>query len=583
MISDILSGPTGTIRAGRGSGLRAKSWRTEGLLRLFENTLEVAQNPAELVVCGSAGRAARSWQDARVIAQTLLELPTDQTLILQSGAPAGVIPTSPEAPRVLSAVNNTVGAWSGADRFAARAAAGQTIDGGLTAAAWQYIGRQGALQSNYELLRIVLEQHFWNGGAGRWLLTAGLGAAGSSQPIAARLAGLSSLTVEVDQAKIDQYAAGGQLTAQVPSLEVALAELAKAETAGKVVALALCGNAAEVFPQVAAQGVLPDIVSDQTAAHDARHGYVPAGYDLATWHTAREHDPEGIEAAALASITQQVRAICDLQDAGAVAFENGNHLRLQALRAADPSLAERISRLPGFAERYLRPLLARGIGPFRWIALSGDPYDLRVLDDLAAGLFPGRPEVAQWIKLARAGVPTQGLPARSCWLGHGERSMFATEVNRLVAAGKLRSPVAFSRGHLDAASLTHPMSGTENLRDGSAGATDWPLLDALALAACGADLVAVHAGGGDHSGWLQSTGVTIVADGVPATTDRLQRALDADTGLGVLRYAAAGHPEAIAAADRGGELGTAPLGRPGGSPGPAGLHVLPGLPGPGLG
>lgn len=533
---------------------------------MFENVLEVGENPDDLIVYASLGKAARDWPSARAIAAALLDLDERQTLVLQSGAPVGVIETGEQAPLVVSAVNNTVGRWSSPERFYDRAAAGRTMWGGLTAGAWQYIGRQGVLQGTYELFGAIARTHFDAAPgeeaaalAGRWVLTAGLGGMGSSQPISARMLGLSSLTVEVDAAKAERLRAAGGLDAVTDDLDVALTTLDAARRSGSAVAVGLVANAADVFAEVVRRGHVPDVVTDQTAAHDARYGYLPQGYDLATWRELRETDAERVERDARASIAAQVQAILALADAGAVVFENGNNLRVQAIEHLGEAAAAEVNRIPGFMEAYLRPLFARGIGPFRWVALSGSVDDQRTLDELAVRLFPARPEVARWIGLAREHVPPQGLPARSCWLGHGERSAFAVAANELVADGTLEAPVLFSRDHLDSAAMTHPRIGTEGMRDGSDGVSDFPLLDALLLSATGADLVAIHSGGGGYSGWMQSAGVSIVADGRPETAVRLRRALDADTGLGVLRHAAAGYPEAATSVANAGETGDAPL------------------------
>ncbi len=572
-VSPLLLGPGAVFRAGRGAELRARSWRAEALLRMFENVLEVGENPDELIVYAALGKAARDWPAARAIAETLLELEEDQTLLLQSGVPVGVLSTGAHAPLVLSAVNNTVGRWATPERFYERAAAGETMWGGLTAAAWQYIGRQGVLQGTYELFGAVARTHFAAGAgserdalAGRWVLTSGMGGMGSSQPISATLQGLSSLTVEVDPAKVARLSAAGALDLVTDDLDRALTAVNDARRERRVVAVGLIGNAADVFPQVVARCIVPDIVTDQTAAHDARYGYLPRGYDLESWRSLRERHPEQVERDARSSIAVQVDAMLAMADSGAVVFENGNNLRVQAAEHLGADAA-RVWRIPGFMEAYLRPLFARGIGPFRWVCLSGSEDDLAVLDHLASRLFPARPEVARWISRARDAVPGQGLPARSCWLGHGERSAFALATNDLVADGTLTAPVLFSRDHLDAAAMTHPRIGTEGMRDGSDGVSDFPLLDGLLLAATGADLVAIHSGGGGYSGWMQSAGVSIVADGATATAVRLRRALDADSGLGVLRHAAAGYPEAELSIAAGGETGEAPLTwipRPGG-------------------
>lgn len=561
--STILDGPSSQVRSFRGTALRARNWRAEALLRMFENVLEVGENPAELVVYASLGKAARDWTQAKAIVRALLDLDEAETLVLQTGAAIGVLPTNREAPMVISAVNNTVGNWATSEKFYERHDTGDTIWGGLTAAAWQYIGRQGVLQGTYELLRVIAARHF--GGvrpedlAGVWMLTAGMGGMGSSQPISAAMLGLSSLVVEIDPAKVARLEAAGGIDSIAENLDDALDVLKRARAAGRAVAVGLTGNACDVFTEVADRGVTPPVVTDQTAAHDARYGYVPSGYTLERWLAQREQDPQAVEEDARASMAQQVEAMLTMADRGSVVFENGNNLRVQALIHLGPEAKERVDRIPGFMPAYLRPLFSRGIGPFRWVALSGDPADLAIIDTLVAGLFPARPEIAEWIGLAQRYVPDQGLPARSCWLGHGERSTLAVAVNALVADGTLSAPVLFSRDHLDSAGMTHPRIGTEGMRDGSDGVTDWPLLDAMLLAATGADLVAIHSGGGGYSGWMQSAGVSIVADGQVGTAVRLRQALDADTGLGVLRHATAGYEEAAVAASAGGETGAASL------------------------
>ena len=561
--SAILARGSEPIAAARGGELRAKNWRAEALLRMFENVLEVGERPEDLIVYASLGKAARNWDEACAIVQALLQLEENETLVLQTGAAIGVLPTHDGAPMVVSAVNNTVGRWASADRFYERAAAGQTIWGGLTAAAWQYIGRQGVLQGTYELLRVIARRHFGGESAadvrGRWMLTAGMGGMGSAQPISARMLGLSSVTVEVDGPKAERLLATGALDLLTADPAEAFAALAAALADGEVIEVGLVGNAVEAFEYCVREGITPDIVTDQTAAHDPRYGYVPLGYSVERWMSERETVPQQVEQAARESMARQVEAMLTLQELGSVAFENGNNLRVQALEQLGEAHADRVNRIPGFMEAYLRPLFARGIGPFRWVCLSGDAEDQRVVDELAATLFPARPEVAHWIGLARTHIPAQGLPARSCWLGHGERSMLAREVNRLVADGTLRAPVLFSRDHLDSAGMTHPRIGTEGMRDGSDGVTDWPLLDAMLLAAGGADLVAVHSGGGGYAGWMQSAGVSVVADGSAGAELRLTRSLDSDSGLGVLRHATAGYEEAALAATSGGETGTAPI------------------------
>lgn len=561
--SPILARGSERIVAARGNDLRAKNWRAEALLRMFENVLEVGERPEDLIVYASLGKAARNWDEACAIVRALLSLEEDETLVLQTGAAIGVLPTHAGAPMVMSAVNNTVGRWATPERFYERASAGQTIWGGLTAAAWQYIGRQGVLQGTYELLRVIAQRHFGGESAadvrGRWMLTAGMGGMGSAQPISSRMLGLSSVTVEIDGPKAERLLATGALDLLTADPREAFAALAAAQREDRVTEIGLVGNAAEVFEWCVAEGLTPDIVTDQTAAHDPRFGYVPVGYTVESWIAARESEPERVEQDARAAMVRQVEAMLTLQQRGAVAFENGNNLRVQALEQLGETHADRVNQIPGFMEAYLRPLFARGIGPFRWVCLSGSAEDQQIVDELAATLFPNRPEVANWIGLAREHIPAQGLPARSCWLGHGERSLLARKTNELVANGTLSAPVLFSRDHLDSAGMTHPRIGTEGMRDGSDGVTDWPLLDAMLLSSGGADLVAIHSGGGGYAGWMQSAGVSVVADGSAGAERRLTLSLDSDSGLGVLRHATAGYEEAIDSVRSGGETGTAAL------------------------
>jgi urocanate hydratase len=528
------------ITAHRGTERRCRGWRQEALLRMLENVLEVGERPADLVVYASLGKAARDWGSYDAIVEALTTMTEEQTLVLQSGRPVGLFTTGADAPLVVSAVNNMVGGWQTPERFYRLMAEGKTMWGGLTAAAWQYIGRQGVLQGTYELLRCVAEEHFGGRYDGRWLLTSGLGGMGSAQPLSARLAGITSLTVEVDPAKLAKAEAAGLLSAVAPSLDEALAEVDRGRASGEPVAVAVLGNAAEVYPELVARGVTPDVVTDLTAAHDLRFGYAPPGLSMDGWRQLRDTDPEQVEQLAMDGIRAEVRAMLAFQRRGAVVFENGNNIRTHA-RAGG---VEDAFEIRGFMERYLRPLFCRGIGPFRWVALSGAAADLETIDALVPTLVPERPEVARWLELARRHVPAQGLPARSCWLGHRERARVAVAVNELVAAGELTAPVLFTRDHLDAAGMTHPGIGTEQMRDGSDGISDWPILDAMLLCSTGADLVAVHAGGGGYTGHMLSAGVSIVADGTPSAGVRLERGLNADTGLGVLRYATAGYERA---------------------------------------
>jgi urocanate hydratase len=532
----VSTGSRERVVATRGTQLRCRGWRQEGLLRMLENVLEVGERPEDLIVYASLAQAARDWPSFDRIVAALQTVRDDQTLVVQSGKPIGLFASSPLAPVVVMATSNVVGHYATAENFYALAEQGLTMWGGLTAGDWQYIGSQGVLQGVYEVLTAVAREHFGGSLAGRLVLTSGLGGMGSAQPVAIRMAGAVGLVVEADPAKLERSAGRGDVQL-VANLDDAIAACRVGQERRRTLTVGLLGNAATVFSELASRGVTPDIVTDLTAAHDALVGYLPEGISLADWPELRRADPVEVMAMARRSMAVEVRAMLAFRQRGAVVFENGNNLRVQAEQAGVAEAFE----IDGFAERYVRPLFCRGIGPFRWVALSGLEADLSRLDDLAAGLFPERPEVARWIDLARTHVVTQGLPARSCWLGHGERSRFALAVNELVAAGDLAAPVLFTRDHFDSGGMTHPHIGTEGMKDGSGAISDWPILDALLLCSTGADLVAVHAGGGGYAGYMQSAGVTIVADGSQAAATRLSHGLDADTGLGVLRYQDAGY------------------------------------------
>jgi urocanate hydratase len=536
------------VTAARGTTLRCRGWRQEGLLRMLENVLEVGERPEDLVVYASLAKAARDWPSFHRIVEALKTVGDAETLVVQSGKPVGVFRTHPLSPVVVMATSNVVGHYATPENFYSLADRGLTMWGGLTAGDWQYIGSQGVLQGVYEVLSAVAREHFGGSLAGRLVLTAGLGGMGSAQPIAIRMLRAVGLVVEVDPVKLERSHRRGEVAAIFTDLDSALAACAAARLRPEGGTFGLLANAADVFDEIARSKLTPDVVTDLTAAHDGLYGYVPQGVSLEEWARLRAIDPTEVMAMARQSIAVEVRAILAMKSRGAIAFENGNNLRVQA---SDAGVADAFT-IDGFAERYIRPLFCRGIGPFRWIALSGDESDLARLDDLAAQLFPERPEVAAWIALARTHVVTHGLPARSCWLGHGERSRFATRVNELVRTGELVAPVLFTRDHFDSAGMTHPHIGTERMADGSEAISDWPLLDALLLCSAGADLVAIHGGGGGYSGYMQSAGVSIVADGTEAAAERLGHGLDADTGLGVLRYADAGYELATETANAAG-------------------------------
>lgn len=527
-----------------GPELRAKGWRQEALLRLLENVLAVGENPDELVVYAALGKAARSWPAHRAIVETLRTMEEDQTLVIQSGKPVALLRTHADAPLVIMANCNIVGQWAKAEIFYELERKGLICWGGLTAGAWQYIGSQGVIQGTYEIFMRIAEQRFGGDLAGRFVLTAGLGGMGGSQPLAGRMAKAAILCVDVDPERARTRQAIGYLEEIAPDLDTALAMIEGAVAEKRPLSVGLVGNAADVYPEIARRGVTPDVVTDQTAAHDLVYGYVPRGFSLDEVRRLRKEDPARLMAESRASIVEHVRAMLTFQERGAEVFDNGNLIRSHARDGG----VENAYAIPIFTEAYLRPLFCRAIGPFRWMALSGDPDDIRVIDDLVLAMFPGNGIVTNWIALAREHVPFEGLPARIAWLGHGERTRLARAVNGLVAQGRLKGPIAFSRDHLDAGAMAHPRIMTENLKDGSDAIADWPLLNAMTLCASMADLVVVHSGGGGYAGYMTSAGVTLVADGTEAADRRLAHALTNDTALGIVRYADAGYEEALEAA-----------------------------------
>ncbi|MFV0333458.1 MAG: urocanate hydratase [Tropicimonas sp.] len=527
-----------------GPELRAKGWRQEALLRLLENVLAVGEDPENLIVYAALGRAARNWQAHAGIVRALTGMEEDQTLLIQSGKPVGLLKTDARAPLVIMANCNIVGQWAKAENFYRWQEEGLICWGGLTAGCWQYIGSQGVIQGTYEIFMRIAEKRFGGSLAGRFILTAGMGGMGGSQPLAGRMAGAATLVVDIDPERVRMRKEIGYLETIAPDLDTALAEIERAVAEKRAISVGLIANAADVYPEIYRRGIIPDIVSDQTAAHDLVYGYVPAGITLEQAREMRKTGPGQLMTASRASIVTHVRAMLDFQKAGAEVFDNGNLIRTHARDGG----VENAFDIPIFTEAYLRPLFSRAIGPFRWIALSGDPADIARIDDLLLEMFPDNRIVTNWIRLAREHVPFEGLPARIAWLGHGERTRLALAVNALVASGELAGPVAFTRDHLDAGGMAHPNIMTENMRDGSDAIADWPLLDAMTLCSSGADLVTVHSGGGGYSGFMTSCGVTLVADGTPAAAERIDRAITNDTAVGVIRYADAGYPEALDAA-----------------------------------
>jgi urocanate hydratase len=529
------------VKAGRGTELRCQGWRQEAILRMLENNLENGEVPDNLVIYMSVARAARDWKSFDRIVATLTTMREDQTLVMQSGKPIGVFPGQATTPLVIMANGNLVGDWSGEESRRRLDDMGLTVYPGMTAAAWQYIGSQGILQGTYETFMAVARQHFGGTLAGRLLLTSGCGGMSGAQPLAGKLAGASTLVVEVDQARIDRRIANGYCDASTDNLDDAIARWIAARDARQPLALALCANSAVVLPELARRGIIPDVVTDQTYP-DPLKGYVPAELSVEQARAMRQDDPAKLMELARQSVATHLRAILGFMDRGAIAFEYGNSLRAEAKAAG----VEDAFRMRSFVDLYIRPLFCQGMGPFRWIALSGDPQDIYTIDDMILEAFSSNHPISSWIKLAREHVKFTGLPARIGWLGYGERSRLALLVNQAVASGKISAPIAFTRDHLDSGSAALPHRETENMKDGSDAIADWPILNALLNCSSGADLVAIHGLGGRGV----SAGVTIVADGNAATAERLKRVLDGDPGIGVLRHADAGYDIAIEQADR---------------------------------
>jgi urocanate hydratase len=524
-----------------GSVLRCRGWRQEGLLRLLENVLAVGEDADNLVVYAALGRAARDWPSHERIVATLKTMQDGETLLVQSGKPIGVVRTHAKAPVVLMANCNIVGQWANAETFYELEKKNLICWGGLTAGDWQYIGSQGVIQGTYEIFMRIAERHFGGDLAGRFVLTAGLGGMGGAQPLAGTMAKAAILCIEVDDARIRKRIESGYLNtvAQTPDEALALIDAARRER--RPLSVALRGNAADIYPEIVARGVVPDIVTDQTSAHDLVYGYVPAGLSLEEVRALRKSDPQRLMEESRRSIVRHVTAMLAFQRAGAIVFDNGNLIRTQAKAGGVTDAFD----IPIFTEAFLRPLFARAIGPFRWIALSNDPDDIRKIDDLLLARLRNHHIVSNWVTLARAHVPFQGLPARIAWLGHGERADLGIEVNRMVREKALSGPIAFTRDHLDAGAMAHPNIMTENMRDGSDAIADWPLLNALVNCASQADLVAIHSGGGGYAGYMTSAGVTLIADGSDAADERLRLSLTNDTALGVMRYADAGYEESF--------------------------------------
>ena len=534
---------TRQIQAPRGSQLSAKSWLTEAPLRLLMNNLdpEVAERPEELVVYGGIGRAARDWACYDKIVAVLKRLEDDESLLIQSGKPVGVFKTHPDAPRVLIANSNLVPHWANWDTFNRLDRQGLMMYGQMTAGSWIYIGSQGIVQGTYETFIALAKEHFSGDARGRWILTGGLGGMGGAQPLAATMAGFNLLAIECDETRIDKRLATGYLDHKVADLEAALALIDSACREGRAISVGLLGNCAEILPELVRRGIRPDACTDQTSAHDPLNGYLPAGWNLPQAIRLRQRDPQQVISAARASIARHVEAMLDLQQQGVITFDYGNNIRQVAL---EEGVAKAFD-FPGFVPAYIRPLFCQGIGPFRWVALSGDPEDIYKTDAKVKELIPDQPHLHHWLDMARERIHFQGLPARICWVGLKDRARLGLAFNRMVASGELQAPVVIGRDHLDSGSVASPNRETEAMADGSDAVSDWPLLNALLSTAGGATWVSLHHGGGVGMGFSQHAGVVIVADGSEAAARRLARVLWNDPATGVMRHADAGYPLAI--------------------------------------
>jgi urocanate hydratase len=547
------------VRAPRGTALSCRSWLTEAPFRMIQNNLDpdVAENPAELVVYGGIGRAARNWECFDAILATLKRLGDDESLLVQSGKPVAVFKTHADAPRVLIANSNLVPRWATWDHFNELDRKGLMMFGQMTAGSWIYIGSQGIVQGTFETFAEAMRQHYGPktgdgpqtgqsrepGSVPRWILTAGLGGMGGAQPLAATMAGVSMLAIECRQSRIDMRLRTGYLDKQAATLDEALAMLG---TTKAPISVALLGNAADVVPEIVARGVRPDLVTDQTSSHDLVNGYLPAGWSVEQWEREQKADPKAVEAAARASIARHVRAMLELHRRGIPTVDYGNNIRQVA---KDEGVANAFD-FPGFVPAYVRPLFCEGRGPFRWVALSGNPEDIYKTDARVKALFPEDAHLHRWLDLARDRIKFQGLPARICWLGLGQRHKAGLAFNEMVASGELEAPIVIGRDHLDTGSVASPNRETEAMLDGSDAVSDWPLLNALLSTAGGATWVSIHHGGGVGMGYSQHAGVVIVCDGTPAAARRIERVLWNDPAIGVVRHADAGYEQAIDVARR---------------------------------
>jgi urocanate hydratase len=530
------------VKAPRGTQLSCKGWQQEAAMRMLMNNLdeEVGERPRDLVVYGGTGRAARSWECFHAIVKSLKSLDNDETLLVQSGKPVGIFRTHEYAPRVLIANSNLVGHWSNWEKFNELERAGLMMYGQMTAGSWIYIGSQGIIQGTFETFAAAGEKHFGGELEGRLIVSGGMGGMGGAQPLAATMTGAAFLGIEVDPERIKKRLRTGYCDFMVNSLDEALRILKNSIRKKENVSVALVGNCADVIPELAARGVVPDILTDQTSAHDPLNGYIPQGLTVEEAAELRRHDPQAYQERSLDSMARHVEGMLALQKMGSVTFDYGNNIRTFAFQRGVKNAYD----FPGFVPAYIRPLFCEGRGPFRWVALSGEPADIHVTDDLVLELFPDNRILSRWINLARKRIKFQGLPARICWLGYGERAQFALAMNELVKKGKIHAPIVIGRDHLDTGSVASPFRETEAMKDGSDAVADWPLLNAMLNTASGASWVSIHNGGGVGIGYSQHAGQVTVADGTDAMAKRIERVLTNDPGIGVARHVDAGYDEA---------------------------------------
>lgn len=536
------------MKAPTGSQISAKCWQTEAALRMLMNNLDpnVAENPSELVVYGGIGRAARNWECFDKIVETLKKLSDDETLLIQSGKPVGVFKTHKDAPRVLLANSNLVPHWATWDCFHELDKKGLIMYGQMTAGSWIYIGSQGIVQGTYETFVEAGRQHYAGNLRGKWILTGGLGGMGGAQPLAATMAGASMLAVECDPKRIQRRLETGYLDKMTTHLDEALKFISEATQSGKTISVGLLGNAADIFPEMVTREIRPDMVTDQTSAHDPLNGYLPSGWTLEQAEELRKTNPQKVIAAAKASMAMQVKAMLAFHQQGIPTFDYGNNIRQMAKEEGVQNAFD----FPGFVPAYIRPLFCQGIGPFRWVALSGDPEDIYKTDAKVKELLPDHKHLHQWLDMAKTRIQFQGLPARICWVGLGDRARLGLAFNEMVKNGELKAPIVIGRDHLDTGSVASPNRETENMKDGSDAISDWPLLNALLNCASGATWVSIHHGGGVGMGFSQHAGVVIVADGTEAAAARLSRVLTNDPASGVMRHADAGYELAIKCAKK---------------------------------